>query len=159
MDKRSPYFIFLSWSWLAGILLFLVMITWDTGLLPTALAEDQTRISIVLLILTALASIHCGYRSYKLSRLDTTLSNWQKDKHLKDKGLLSTYLTFMTGTKNKNLSINGELLAEHFHYQHSFGWFATGAMIKLGLLGTVVGFIMMLTSISGLDSLEIEQDK
>ena len=30
-------------------------------------------------------------------------------------------------------------------------------MIKLGLLGTVIGFIMMLTSIGGLDSLDIEQ--
>ena len=62
-----------------------------------------------------------------------------------------------THADEKNLALNGELLAEHFHYQHAFGWFAAGAMIKLGLLGTVIGFIMMLTSIGGLDSLEIEQ--
>lgn len=63
----------------------------------------------------------------------------------------------MTRDGENNLSLNGELLAEQFHYQHAFGWFAAGAMIKLGLLGTVIGFIMMLTSIGGLDSLDIEQ--
>ena len=160
MNNRPPYFILISWLWLAGLLLFMVMVTWDTGLLPTALAGDQTRISIVLLILTALVSVHCAYRSYKLSRLESSLLAWQADKQNRqgaDNSLLSTYLPLMTSAGEKNLSLNGELLAEHFHYQHAFGWFAAGAMIKLGLLGTVVGFIMMLTSISGLDSLEIEQ--
>jgi len=157
MNKRSPYFILLSWIWLAGLLLFLVLVTWDSGLLLNALAEDQTRISILLLILAALVSIHCGYRSYKLSRIESALLNWQNGNHDNSKSLISTYLTLMTSKKDKNLSVNGELLAEHFHYQHAYGWFATRAMIKLGLLGTVIGFIMMLTSISGLDSLEIEQ--
>jgi len=161
MTNRTPYFILISWLWLAGLLLFMVMVTWDTGLLPTALAGDQTRISIVLLLLTALVSLHCAYRSYKLSQLEVALTAWQDGQQnsqtSKDGSLLATYLPLMTSAKERNLAINGELLAEHFHYQHAFGWFAAGAMIKLGLLGTVIGFIMMLTSISGLDSLEIEQ--
>lgn len=160
MNNRPPYFILISWLWLAGLLLFMVVVTWDTDLLPAALASDQTRISIVLLILTALVSLHCAYRSYKLSRLESALSVWQTDKQSAqniNNSLLSAYLPLMTHAKEKNLSLNGELLAEHYHYQHAFGWFAAGAMIKLGLLGTVIGFIMMLTSISGLDSLEIEQ--
>lgn len=158
----------ISWLWLAGLLLFMVMVTWDIGLLPAALAADQTRISLVLLLLTALTSLHCAYRSYQLSRLELDLQNWQRgfivgnDRQQKSgKTILSIYLPLMMsdGTQKQpdNLSLNGELLAEHFHYQHAFGWFTAGAMIKLGLLGTVIGFIMMLTSIGGLDSLDIEQ--
>jgi len=135
----------------------MVMLTWDLGLLPTVLLGDRTRISVLLLIITALVSLHCAYRSYKLSRLETELTAWQAGKQNLDNSLLSTDLPLMTRQQEKNLSLNGELLAEHFHYQHAFGWFAAGAMIKLGLLGTVIGFIMMLTSISGLDSLDIEQ--
>ena len=160
MHSRPPYFILISWLWLAGLLLFMVMVTWETGLLPTALNDDQTRISLVLLLFTALVSLHCAYRSYKLSRLESALSDWQSNKtdsqHTSNE-LLNTYLALMTRDGEKNLALNGEILAEHFHYQHAFGWFAAGAMIKLGLLGTVIGFIMMLTSIGGLDSLDIEQ--
>ncbi|CAA6818758.1 MAG: Unknown protein [uncultured Thiotrichaceae bacterium] len=157
MNNRTPYFILVSWLWLAGLLLFMVMITWDAGLLPDVLAGDQTRISILLLLLTALVSLHCAYRSYRLSRLEAAFLAWQTGEKRLDSSLLTTYLSLMTQAGEKNLSLNGELLAEHLHYQHAFGWFAAGAMIKLGLLGTVIGFIMMLTSISGLDSLEIEQ--
>ena len=138
-------------------MLFMVMVTWDIGLLPEVLASDQTRISVVLLLFTALTSLHCAYRSYRLSQLESALLLWQTGKQQADKSLLSTYLPLMTRDGEKNLSLNGELLSEHFHYQHTFGWFIAGAMIKLGLLGTVIGFIIMLTSISGLDSLEIAQ--
>ena len=158
----------ISWLWLAGLLLFMVMVTWDIGLLPAVLAADQTRISLVLLLLTALTSLHCAYRSYQLSRLESELLKWQRgsidgnnSQQKSGKTILSIYLPLMMsdGTQKQpdNLSLNGELLAEHFHYQHAFGWFTAGAMIKLGLLGTVIGFIMMLTSIGGLDSLDIEQ--
>ncbi|MEZ5536357.1 MAG: MotA/TolQ/ExbB proton channel family protein [Thiolinea sp.] len=163
MDKRPPHFILISWFWLAGLLLFLVMITWHTGLLPAVLDSDQTRISVLLLILTAFTSLHCAYRSYKLSCLESELAGWQSGQQdtVHHHSVLGTYLPLMLngGKQNRpdHLSLNGELLAEHFHYQHAFGWFAAGAMIKLGLLGTVVGFIMMLTSIGGLDSLDIEQ--
>jgi hypothetical protein len=157
MNKRAPYFILISWLWLAGLILFMVLVTWDTGLLPEVLASDQTRISVVLLLFTALTSLHCAYRSFRLSKLESALLLWQTGKQQADKSLLSTYLPLMIRDGEKNLSLNGELLLEHFHYQHTFGWFIAGAMIKLGLLGTVIGFIIMLTSISGLDSLEIAQ--
>ena len=157
MNKRAPYFILTSWLWLAGLILFMVMVTWDTGLLPEVLVSDQTRISVVLLLFTALTSLHCAYRSYRLSKLESVLLLWQAGKQQPDNTLLSTYLPLMIGDGERNLPLNGELLSEHFHYQHTFGWFIAGAMIKLGLLGTVIGFIIMLTSISGLDSLEIAQ--
>lgn len=161
MTSRPPYFIFLGWLWLAGLLLFAAMVAWDTGLLPAVLANDQTRISVLLLILTALVSLHCAYRSYILSRYERVLRAWQKEQHSASKSFnnspLSTYLPLMLRSDENNLSINGELLSEHFHYQHEFGWFATGTMIRLGLLGTIIGFIIMLSSIGGLDSLNIEQ--
>lgn len=161
MGDRQPYFIFISWLWLAGLLLFMVALSWDLGLLPEALAADRTRISVLLLLLTVLVSLHCAYRSYQLSRLESALLNWQAGHPRAGSTVLNIYLPLMMSRDSKqspdNLSLNGELLAEHFHYQHAFGWFAAGIMIKLGLLGTVIGFILMLTSISGLDSLDIEQ--
>jgi len=161
LNNRPPYFILTSWLWLAGLLLFMVIVTWDTGLLPSVLAADQTHISVLLIILTVLASLHCAYRSYILSQHEQVLLIWQTEHNTVPDGLdnnpLNTYLRLMLNTDGKFLSINGELLSEHFHYQHQFGWFATATMIKLGLLGTVIGFIIMLSSIGKLDSLDIEQ--
>ena len=119
MHERPPHFILLSWLWLAGLLLFLVMLAWDTGLLPSVLATDQTRISVLLLLITALASLHCGYRSFRLSRMASTLLSWQRGEATSDKSPLGVYLPLMTRPGDNNLSVNGELLAEHFHYQHA----------------------------------------
>ena len=142
MHKRPPYFILLGWLWLAGLFVFMAMIAWDMGLLAYVLDKDQTHISMVLLWLTGLTSLHCAYRSHTLSQLEVSFLNWGKHNHHHNP--LSTYLPLMLRSKENNLSLNAELLSEHLHYQHSFGWFIAGAMIKLGLLGTVIGFIMML---------------
>lgn len=52
-----------------------------------------------------------------------------------------------------------EVMAERARGAHQVGWFVTGLMIKLGLLGTVVGFIMMLSSLEGLEQLDISDIK
>ncbi len=52
-----------------------------------------------------------------------------------------------------------EVMAERARGTHQVGWFVTGLMIKLGLLGTVVGFIMMLSSLEGLEQLDISDIK
>jgi biopolymer transport protein ExbB/TolQ len=38
---------------------------------------------------------------------------------------------------------------------HDYGWFFVDAIIKLGLLGTIVGFILMLGSVTDSSSLDI----
>jgi hypothetical protein len=48
-----------------------------------------------------------------------------------------------------------EIMAETVRGSHQVGWFLAGLVIKLGLLGTVIGFVLMLGSVSGLDSLDI----
>ncbi len=156
MNNRPPYFILTSLLWLSGLVVFITLASWDTGLLTGVIENDRTHISSVLLITLFFANMHCIYRAYRLSCSERDLSAWEKGMKVHDQHL-SSVLPLLSSDNNRYVSINGELLAEHFHYQHSFGWFTVGAMIKLGLLGTVIGFIIMLTSIIGLDSLEIEQ--
>lgn len=52
--------------------------------------------------------------------------------------------------------IDQSLLLDSFEGElrrgHHFGWFVADLLLTLGLLGTVVGFILMLTPISGLNS-------
>ena len=47
-------------------------------------------------------------------------------------------------------------LADSLRYRQSVGWFVADAMLKLGLLGTVIGFILMLSSIQSIDSFDVD---
>ncbi len=54
-------------------------------------------------------------------------------------------------TENTQLT---EVLSEHARGQHEMGWFVSGLLVKLGLLGTVIGFILMLRSVLSLGTIE-----
>lgn len=209
MDKRPPYFIFISWFWLAGLLLFGVMITWHIGLLPAVLAGDQTRISVLLLVLTGLVSLHCGYRGIKLARLEVELSAWEVQTPLpqplsltgrgaKSKihpgppllkegdqresvGLIEEspssskagrtefkissswaeqHLSLLLQTQqSKTAHTQGDTLQarliEQVHGGHQSGWFMADLLLRLGLVGTVIGFVLMLGAVYGLEENEI----
>jgi hypothetical protein len=49
------------------------------------------------------------------------------------------------------------LLTENTHGSHETAWWFTSATIKLGLLGTVVGFIVMSTRIGQMASFDLDQ--
>jgi biopolymer transport protein ExbB/TolQ len=48
-----------------------------------------------------------------------------------------------------------DILAERARGQHEMGWFISGLSLKLGLLGTVIGFVMMLGSVTTMESLDL----
>ncbi len=56
----------------------------------------------------------------------------------------------------RRLAVDQSLLLEAFEAElrlgHELGWFVADLLLSLGLLGTVVGFILMLAPISDLDT-------
>ena len=83
---------------------------------------------------------------------------WPSAVQTTDTVLIKPYLHQLQAipkTQDKQLTV--ELLGEELRGQHQVGWFITGLLIKLGLLGTVVGFVMMLGSMTELSSLDIAQ--
>ncbi len=49
------------------------------------------------------------------------------------------------------------LLSEHSHGAHETAWWFAASAIKLGLLGTVVGFIFMASRIGSMPSFDVDQ--
>jgi len=47
------------------------------------------------------------------------------------------------------------VLAARVHGGHKYGWLLADLMIKLGLIGTVIGFVMMLGAVSALEHYDI----
>lgn len=156
-----PYLILMQWLMLAGLIGFGVYMAWDNGLLPNMLENDNTRLSILILALFLVGCMHCGERSYFLSKQFIELFQFNDPdnpsiEHVV-KAPVSDYLRKSSGRDEQDLTLLTEVLAERIRGQHQIGWFVTGALIKLGLLGTVIGFMLMLGSLDNIKSMDLEQ--
>lgn len=68
----------------------------------------------------------------------------------------SKYLSYTLQNKSdKDITQLGELYVQALCGPHKIAWFVSSALIKLGLLGTVIGFVIMLSTVSDLEQLDI----
>ncbi|WP_286239205.1 MotA/TolQ/ExbB proton channel family protein [Neptuniibacter halophilus] len=161
----NPHQCFHLWLLFSGLFLFALFIVWELGLLPRVLQQDSTRISVVILILTGAGWLHCAYRSWFLSRqawmmsvLEHVAEHEQQCRFSAGESFVQDYLR-RNRPDDDTSALSAELLAEKLRGAHQVGWFLSSLLIKLGLLGTVVGFILMLSSVSGLQQLDISDIK
>ncbi|MGB0663450.1 MAG: MotA/TolQ/ExbB proton channel family protein [Pontibacterium sp.] len=167
----------LHWLIMVGLFGFGLFLSWDLGLLPNILAQDATYISSFVLAVLLVGSLHAGIRSLYLSKQVLGLIDYCHLPHLhstlsaNNQCLSLPYLQHLMGSPNHSkthltetntpstshadqTSVLAELMAERARGSHQVGWFLVGLCVKLGLLGTVAGFIMMLGSLDSLDSLD-----
>ncbi|WP_419413867.1 MotA/TolQ/ExbB proton channel family protein [Pontibacter sp. JAM-7] len=164
----------LYWLLMAGVMLFGIYISWDLQVLQTILQQDKTRISLLIILMLLVMSVHCARRSYFLARqflmFDHFHQQFKRGTHpgisqpySEGRSLSQDYFAGLLKSHSANHenenALLAELLAEGARGSHQVGWFITGLMVKLGLLGTVVGFVIMLSSISGLENLDLSDIK
>lgn len=147
----------LQWLWLFGLLVVGLAILWDNGILQFMFATDNTYLCPLMVALFLLTCLHCGYRSLFLARQAQTVNAWPAVNDTKPT-LIQSYLQQLAAIPEvQDKQVTAELLGAELRGQHEVGWFVTGLLIKLGLLGTVVGFVIMLGSMTNLSSLDIAQ--
>jgi hypothetical protein len=157
MYQPNPYQVFLQWLLLSTVSLALLFLLWDQQVLQYLLFSDVTRITSLTLLVYGLSCMHCGWRSLFLAREYVALDRL-KAGNCVTSGLVQGYLANLGPGIAEN-AVAAEVLGEHSRGQHQVGWFVTGVVIKLGLLGTVIGFVLMLGSVSELDNLDISDIK
>ena len=64
-NDRAPL---LRWMIFTGVCLFGFVMAWHFGLIRMMLIGDKTYISVIILVLYALASVHCLVRTVVISR-------------------------------------------------------------------------------------------
>ena len=155
-NPQTPWLTLLNWLWLAGMMSMGLYAVWDSGLLRHMIATDRTYLCLLILAVFLAASLHCAWRSYRLSRENISLL----DSRRYPDSAINTYFRQLAETSdssNENRQLLTEWLGEQLRGQHQVGWFVTATLIKLGLLGTVIGFVIMLGSLGKLESLETAQ--
>lgn len=174
-DCPGAYRVFQQWLALAGLLLFAFYLLWDMALLQTLLATDRSYLSGLILGGFLLATVHVGWRAHALGR-ETCLAErlrrrlaqvqWQQDGRDEllalpsDGSYAHEHLGFLIHrARHGDPRPAQELLLERLGMQvrsgHESGWFVADLMLKLGLLGTVIGFIFMLSAVTGINQVDI----
>ena len=163
---------------LKGLLLWAViaaafLAAWRYGLLQRVWSDDATGLSIAItLVFLATAAHGSGHvlgLSRALNQLDEVhhaiIGNSLPETVRKSQanalpeGQIGAYIrTLHTKARigGPRLAIDQSLLLETFEAElrlgHELGWFVADLLLSLGLLGTVVGFILMLGPITELDT-------
>ena len=153
LDK--PLGLFLLCLCLLGLELFALLLFAEAGLLQRLLAEDYSFISRVILGIYAAASLHFLLVAYRLSREFDAVGRADGGD---ERGHVPRYYTLLRQAEN-GTDENGELLLDvldgRCRGQYRYGYVIADLMLKLGLLGTVIGFIFMLGSLVDLNSIDI----
>jgi hypothetical protein len=177
-DYPADHLPLLRWLIFTGVCMFAFVLTWHYGLVRMMVNGDRTYISIIILVLYVGASLHCLLRTSTISReLDkahrvmamvsagmhkltvrgpdvltedgSKLPRGEVTDHIRNL-ILKAELQGDEHRLDQTLLLRG--LADDLRGPNQLGAYAGDALMKLGLLGTVIGFIMMLAPIAGLDA-------
>jgi hypothetical protein len=134
--------LFWAWGASAGLALFAAMWLNSRGWWTRMVDSDPSGISAAIVLLSVVVTLWCGRRAWWLQAQAAPGSGWRR-AHAAERA------------RTPDLALH--LLAERSHGAHETAWWFAAACIKLGLLGTVVGFIVMATQIGRMPNFDIEQ--
>lgn len=168
---RAPL---LQWMIFTGLCAFAAVLLWQYGLIHLMVSSDRTYISSVICVLYLASSLHCLWRTLAIAReadagrsaalilaKDAMVSTSDAPPSWREAlppGLVSDHVRNLvvkadmqrSGRIDQTLLLRS--LADRLRGSSGFGAFASDTLMKLGLLGTIIGFIIMLAPIAGLDA-------
>ena len=147
----------LRWLIFTGVSAFVAVALWRYGLIRLVVVVDRTRLTTVIAGVYVAASLHSLVSAVAISREAAGLARFGADlatpaplslfgAHLSD--LLAKGAARGAGRLDQTLLLRA--LSERLRRPLALGGLAADTMIKLGLLGTIVGFILMLGPIAAL---------
>ncbi len=176
-DYPTDHLPLLRWLMFTGVSAFGFVLAWYYGLFHLMLTSDKTYISAIIGVLYIISSLHCLVRTATISR---ELDGVHRVSSLVSRGVPGFKVVgddVVTGDGKtlprgqvtahiRNLIVKARLqghhrldqtlllrgLADALRGPNQLGSFASDSLIKLGLLGTIIGFILMLAPIAGLDA-------
>ena len=136
------------------LIIFGIWILNERGLLAIILEGDKSQISKVIAGLWIISSIYWLYLSKTISDERNSFENME---FINKKLLVSKFFSSLEKNEDKEVLINA--FESEFEKKISYGVVASDVALKLGLLGTIIGFILMLKPIADLNSTSPEDLK
>ena len=140
--KLESKHLLLKSSLALGVIIFFTYLIFDLGLLSLIIASDQSKISLIILALYYLATAHWYYLSFSLDKEIEGLNFEDASSSI----LLSKLKYFDGDDQQKSINYLS-ILEDELANRHALGYMIVDILLKLGLTGTVIGFILMLLPI------------
>jgi len=166
--ERGPL---LLWMIFTGLSIFAAVLLWRYGFIHLMVASDRTYISTLIAVLYIFTCGHCFWRTRAIAReaeaarrCRAILSSPDAAKVLAPdaralpQGMVSDHIRSLVtkadtqGVGRVDQTLLLRSLADRLRGSNGFGAFVSDTLMKLGLLGTIIGFIIMLAPIAGLDA-------
>ena len=163
--------VLLLWMIFTGLSVFAVFLLWRYGLIHLMVASDRTYISSLIAVLYLITCGHCFWRTRAIAREGEVVRGCRAVLSAPDGaralgadarglpgGLVADHIRSLvtkasaqaTGRIDQTLLLRS--LADRLRGSNGFGAFVSDTLMKLGLLGTIIGFIIMLAPIATLDA-------
>ena len=182
--QDNRHYLLLLWLVVNGLVVFGIIVSWNEGLIMQLFYGDRSRICLLIALLYMLGTLHCASRVLYLSTELNQAAEVARSiaaagrngviaisdgrltignsgplpvcvitQHLID--VVDSSKEFHAADPAAEKSNLIEALAARLKGAHELGWFAVDILLKLGLVGTIVGFILMLGSIANTASLDV----
>jgi hypothetical protein len=135
----------LFWCWAAmmGLMAFVAWWLRERGAWLELVNGDPSGISVATIVMSLIVGVWCGLRMRLLGQQAAPASAWRR-QYQQDMRVAGSEAALQS-------------LAERTHGPHETAWWFASAAIKLGLLGTVVGFIAMSLQIGRMANFDFDQ--
>jgi hypothetical protein len=181
--ESSDYAPLLKWILVNTLTAVGIVVLWYFGLLQDMLETDRTKVSLVIFGIFVVTALHCLYHTVVVSRelvaarkvraaiaaaggrAVTMVDNRivTSSGETLEPGIITAHIANLI-TKARTLARGQHLdqtlllrsLADQLRSREKLGWFVAEALLRLALLGTAVGFILMLIPVAGLDAFDVE---
>lgn len=153
--------VFLHWLILSSACIFGIHLSWTLGLMQRVLVTDTTQISATIVLVYLGCMAYGGWRASRLSLahrgLDRVRETFRSERTLPPlSGRLeewsNEYCSGLLGDGADRAALR-EVLEERARGAHEAGWFLSSLVLKMGLLGTIVGFVFMLGAVDAIKTL------
>ncbi|MCC8959452.1 MotA/TolQ/ExbB proton channel family protein [Bradyrhizobium sp. Pear77] len=168
--------VLLLWMIFTGLSVFAAFLLWRYGLIRLMVSSDRTYISSVIAVLYIVTCIHCFWRTRAIAREGEVARGCRailaapdgakalvsgalaSDARRLPGGLVTDHIRSLV--QKADAQAKGRIdqtlllrtLADRLRGSNGFGAFVSDTLMKLGLLGTIIGFIIMLAPIASLDA-------
>jgi hypothetical protein len=180
--ESRDYLPLLKWMLVMILTAFGFLVLWYYGLLQTMIALDRTKVSVIILAVFAATSLHCLYQTVIVSRelvaarrvreaivsagsIALSIENGKiatAQADVLEPSIVTAHIFNLlakartSGGGHFDQTVLLRSLADSLRSREKLGWFISESLLRLALLGTAIGFILMLVPLAELNAFDVE---
>jgi hypothetical protein len=168
--RDGAYDAVLKWALFIALVAIGSVVSYDYGLLTYLFEADRSRITVLIAVLFVAFSAHCLWILVELSREYRRALTWKAELANATRvpdlprggGLVDSFVADVIRSREHPSEVEGNAhllmmsLGAGFRRRTRIGTYGTDLLYKLGMLGTMVGFVMMLNSMGDLANFDVD---